>query len=269
MTVLTRRHFLAQGATACSVCGMLPSGLLAQDATSIPHLCAQLEIEDSDIAKETASYENEDNVYMVEAQVLVQKRWNPSRRFLSVDFVSEPDYIDKVVEAARGWEPYLGIPFRFGRGAPDILVAFDEGGSWSYIGTDSKYYSDRSIASMNFGWFSDQTDSPEINRTVLHEFGHAVALVHEHQAPSSTIPWNMGELKKYYQSINSAYDEAWITRNILNKYSQNQINGSAYDSTSIMHYPIPKEVLLDDSFAVGWNTELSDLDEAVAETLFD
>ena len=40
---------------------------------------------------------------------------------------------------------------------------------------------------MIFSWFSIST--------VMHEFGHALGLKHEHQSPNANIQWNMKELE--------------------------------------------------------------------------
>ena len=53
----------------------------------------------------------------------------------------------------------------------------------------------------------------------------------------------------------------WI-ENIFKKYNSSQINGTAYDPNSIMHYPIDAKLLGDSSFAVGWNSHLSNPDKS-------
>ena len=60
------------------------------------------------------------------------------------------------------------------------------GGSWSYIGTDASRIPLESF-SMNLG-FVDQS-------TVMHEFGHALGLIHEHQSPfEGGFEWNKEEV---------------------------------------------------------------------------
>jgi hypothetical protein len=41
---------------------------------------------------------------------------------------------------------------------------------------------DQNIPTTNFGWFNSSTDLREIRRTTLHEFGHVLGCIHEHQA---------------------------------------------------------------------------------------
>ncbi|WP_218780913.1 hypothetical protein [Paenibacillus amylolyticus] len=42
---------------------------------------------------------------------------------------------------------------------------------------------------MNFGWFDQDTEESEFERTVMHEFGHALGCIHEHQTCPSTLGW--------------------------------------------------------------------------------
>ncbi|MBZ7927046.1 hypothetical protein LAC81_25455 [Ensifer adhaerens] len=201
-----------------------------------------------------------------EAISLYKKKWNPKRRILNVSFLDEPTYLDKVIKNARGWEDHIGMNFRFGPSDPDILIAFDKGGSWSYIGTDSRYYAQRGRPSMNFGWFDSKTADGEFSRVCLHEFGHALSLVHEHSHPGGKISWKEKAVFAYYKKQGWSEDD--VRRQIFKKYQLSQVNGSGYDQTSIMHYPIDASLVTDPSDAVGWNEQLSSLDKAVIAKLY-
>jgi len=69
----------------------------------------------------------------------------------------------------------------------DLFFA-SPGGSWSYIGTDATKLPLESFT-MNLG----SVDRP----TVLHEFGHALGLIHEHQSPfKGGFKWNREEVSR-------------------------------------------------------------------------
>ena len=65
-----------------------------------------------------------------------------------------------------------------------ITFAADKG-SWSYVGQESLSRPAGS-ATMNLGWIDDKSValSNADKGTILHEFGHALGLVHEHQSPA-------------------------------------------------------------------------------------
>ena len=76
-----------------------------------------------------------------------------------------------------------------GRSSSDIRVAFDEVGSWSYIGTDSRIASSGD-ASLNiplscFNGTRTDIDGSSFRSAVLHEFGHALGLRHIFQHPEA------------------------------------------------------------------------------------
>ena len=48
---------------------------------------------------------------------------------------------------------------------------------------------------MNYGWLTPDSDDDELRRVVLHEFGHALGLIHEHQNPEGGIEWNEPAVK--------------------------------------------------------------------------
>ena len=49
---------------------------------------------------------------------------------------------------------------------------------------------------MNLGWIDQNKKPSAIRQVILHEFGHALGAVHEHESPYSTIPWNKDKVRK-------------------------------------------------------------------------
>ena len=111
---------------------------------------------------------------------------------------------------------------------------------------------------MNLGWLKPNTADKEYRRVVLHEFGHALGLIHEHKQPNAQIPWNERAVIEYYRRTNG-WDEAYTRSNVLNKEMVDSY--TRFDPQSIMLYPVPKELTIG-GFEIPWsNTELSELDK--------
>lgn len=120
----------------------------------------------------------------------------------------------------------------------DIRIDFDSmGGAWSLLGTECLSVKDKREATMNFGWF----DVP----TVLHEFCHALGMVHEHQNPKGkTILWDKQRIYQWARET-QGWDQEKTDTQIIERYKMDEINGSTFDSKSIMLYFFPGNVVLD------------------------
>jgi serralysin len=166
----------------------------------------------------------------------------------------------KVQEKAKIWETYANIVFDFVdmSQTPDVRVSFGPNtGSWSYLGTECKGI-DVASPTMNYGWFNDQTQDDEFERTAVHEFGHALGCTHELQSPSAgTIVWNKQAVYDYYQQ-NDGWDPAQVDAQVLTPDNPNNDIDTMFDSTSIMCYPIPDGLA---NIVIGWNKHLSPIDE--------
>ena len=70
-----------------------------------------------------------------------------------------------------------------------IRITFDPTlGNWSYVGALTSSVSP-SAATMNLGWVLDSTtDQPFEKGVILHEFGHALGLTHEHSLSTRLDP---------------------------------------------------------------------------------
>ena len=159
--------------------------------------------------------------------------------------LSHTEAIKKIVE--ERFQPLVGLTFVFVESGGDIRISFNkDDGSWSLIGTDCLESKDKST--MNFGWLDCGT--------IMHEFGHVLGMIHEHQNPrGKTIEW---DYTKVYEWAKKTYD--WnkddTFSNIIQKYKINTLNGSSYDSESIMLYFFPSYLTFNDK-GVEQNFRLS------------
>lgn len=168
---------------------------------------------------------------------------------------------DIVMTAWHEWTQYANLkPVVWSRWTEaDVRVSFKRGaGSWSYVGTDVQYVP-TTEATMNFGWLD-----MEVAR---HEVGHAIGLVHEHQHPEGGLKWNENVVVEELAGPPNYWTEAEIWRNVLDRYSKEQTNYSAFDKRSIMLYPFPSNWTLD-GFSSKSNEVLSDTDKAFVARIY-
>ncbi|WP_121966445.1 M12 family metallopeptidase [Myroides sp. N17-2] len=175
---------------------------------------------------------------------------------------------NKVMQYAQEWSNHANITFNFvNTGTPQIRVTFTQGaGSYSYLGTQALSIPSNE-ETMNFGWFDDSTSDAEFSRTVIHEFGHALGMIHEHQHPLTTIPWDKNKVYTYYAGYPNYWSKKDVDNNLFAKYSTTQTQYSAYDTQSIMHYSISSN-LTTNGFSVGNNTVLSATDKQFIATVY-
>jgi hypothetical protein len=192
-----------------------------------------------------------------------RKQWKPGR-VLHVHFLNgEPVVQGKVEKIARIWCEYANLQFEFGNNPQaEIRIAFNPGGSWSYVGTDALLIA-KGEPTMNLGWLRANTADGEYMRVVLHEFGHALGCIHEHQHPEGGIPWNEKAVLAYYMGPPNNWPENYVRSNVLGRYAKNFTNHTdKLDPHSIMLYPVPKEHTLS-GFEIPWrNQQLSEMDKA-------
>lgn len=148
------------------------------------------------------------------------------------------------MEYASIWSEHCSIKFESTDIIADaqIRVSFQAPGSWSYIGTYALGVP-KNEATINFGWLNDQLPEKDYKQVVLHEFGHALGLIHEHQSPAAKVDWDKPRVYWYFwQNYNWTKDA--VDRNIFQEFEKTTIRYSELDKDSIMAYYIPAEFTL-------------------------
>ena len=185
-----------------------------------------------------------------------------------VRFMGGSEYVrSKVVRYANEWTRYANLDFKFVNSGPaDIRVSFvNNGSSWSVVGQQARA-APANRATMNFGWFTDRTPEDEFRRTILHEFGHALGLLHEHQNPTGGIPWDEAAVYDFYRRT-QGWDRRTTYDNVMARRTSNDTQFTRYDPASIMHYPVSPR-LTGGRYQVGMNNALSPTDIAFVQKMY-
>lgn len=170
--------------------------------------------------------------------LMTGKKWSDGRTINVVFMDGSATQKMKVMAQAKKWEQFANIHFNFNatKASAELRISFvADSGSWSYIGTDCLVIA-KSEPTMNFGWLRDDTSDVEYERVVVHEFGHALGAIHEHQNPKGGIQWNEAAVYAYFAGPPNFWSKSETFTNVIMKYSVDQLNASKYDKHSIMLY---------------------------------
>lgn len=196
------------------------------------------------------------------AALVKESKWAPGTT-ITIAFLDGTNEQKALVQKyAAGWVDGLAnLNFSWVNGTDAMIrISFRFKGSWSVIGTTCLKVP-KGKATMNFGWLTPGVTEAEARRVILHEFGHALGLIHEHQNPDHAIEWNEPAVIADLSGPPNDWDLATIRHNMFEAYPPNEVNGTKLDATSIMMYPIPASWTLDGTTS-GNNPDLSPKDKS-------
>jgi hypothetical protein len=159
-----------------------------------------------------------------------------------------------IMEQASRWSTYGNISFQHTSNWNDaeIRIRFDrDKGANSVVGTDAQSRP-RSEKTMNLdiSWWNDDW----IKATIIHEFGHAIGLKHEHKRPDT--PYQLDEEKVYqYYSQTLGWSRKKTYHNVLRplNFSSKSYFRTKYDDASIMRYSLRRDFVVNDDICPSDN----------------
>lgn len=232
-------------------------------SNSSTHICVDrlLPAELTELARERAIQENPTNYNpLTRGTIEHGKMWQPGRTLRVRYMDGDPEVQARISAIFPEWSNYANIKFEVSNDwDAEVRISTLQPGSWAYIGTDALLVP-RNKPTMNYGWFTPDTKESEYRRVVLHEFGHVLGLVHEHQNPDTAIPWDKEAVYSFYSGPPNHWTKEQTDRNLFWRYDKTSTKFTKFDRDSIMLYPVEQRFTLGD-FEVGWNKELSTQDQ--------
>ncbi len=195
----------------------------------------------------------------------------PNGKTLRARFLDgNPETQAKVQKIAQEWTAYANLKLEFGAsGDAEIRISFKEPGSWAYVGT-KVLSAPKDGPTVNLGFVTRATPEEEISRYVLHEFGHVLGMIHEHQNPNARIHWNQKSVYDFFSGAPNFLARDMINSTILQQYTVEVLphyKDKPFDPKSIMQYTFPASLTLDGTvFEQG--SSLSDGDKEFARKLY-
>lgn len=188
--------------------------------------------------------------------------WPRERRHLRVQFLNGDAYDRRIVNQLVT-EHYNSIPMRLrfqflqpsDPSPSDIRVAFSDR-SESYVGRNAAKHPGQPTMWIDMcrgGGMPASERRSKRRYNVLHEFGHALGMQHEHQHPECKANWNYRVLQQRM---------GWSAEAVRDNFGRlaQGVKLAEYDPESIMHYPVDQGDTMSMVMYVPQATGLSDGD---------
>lgn len=181
-------------------------------------------------------------------------RWLPGStlRFCFLD--GDAEQRRRVASVAREWSLYANLDLDFGlRDLPRdcstqtdvralLRITLNGQGNWSYIGTDAHGIPPpQPQISIMFPLLQNAADPAELNRTILHEFGHVLGFIHAFSNPKARCAEQLDPDRARQWAAAFGWDLQTLQRN-LKAPSPESVMAGDVDSESVMTYVLPAKI---------------------------
>ncbi len=200
--------------------------------------------------------------------VLVARKWPSSGVGLTVGFLDAPPKAlrRKILQHMNAWGTRANVKFTEAATDPQVRIAREPDGYWSYLGTDILSIP-RDQQTMTLEAFSLETSDSEFHRVVRHETGHTLGFPHEHMRRELVQKIDEAKAIAYFgQTQGWTADE--VRAQVLTPIEEASLLGTAHaDPRSIMCYQIPGSLTKDGKPILG-GKDIDAKDYAFAASLY-
>lgn len=176
-----------------------------------------------------------DNEIIASGLVANRSKLWPNGSRLRVKFLNgNADRRALVRRLADNWTRYANLNFVWVEEGPaEIRVSFTSAGNNSTLGTDALKRPNQSQETMSLG--SLGMDPIKRDKIILHEFGHAIGLEHEHLSPNSEIVLDREKVTRECRMRYGFTPE--VCENAIFKLLQEDVvDAFEFDPHSVMNY---------------------------------
>jgi hypothetical protein len=236
---------------------------------TIINMCAGVPSVDPQLSYQTAASEDRANTGSTgrrsKRSIGNHSKFWAQRRTINVAFLSSNlEFIEFAKEEIGEWTQHINLIIRFVEGTEGDIRISDSAelkGHWSCVGTDALTVpADEPTLHIDL-----TTREMPFHVAMLHEFGHALGLEHEHQHPEANIDWNTPKVYEAFE--NAGHSKDTIYHNVFRTLERTDRQISPYDKKSIMHYNFPAELIWDGT-DYPMNKKLSEKDISFISSIY-
>jgi len=200
--------------------------------------------------------------------VLTTKFWKTKGVKLTVGFLDNPSAAlkSKILSHMNAWNKTTNVQFVQSNSSPQVRIAREADGYWSYLGTDILSIP-ANQATMNLEAFTMNTPDSEFRRVIRHETGHTLGCPHEHMRAALVKLIDPKKAIAFFGQT-QGWDPAMVKAQVLTPLEESSLLGTPNaDPNSIMCYQIPGTITKNGKPIIG-GADIDKSDFAFMATIY-